>query len=262
LIFGRGKILHFGPIGVSLTTAYVIGITLIHTNNFLLAFAVGLLAAITISTLFFWLSLRLDSDSFGVMSIAVHLSLLAVILNWNSVTRGALGIPKIPRLPFLHDVGDFAVISVIISIVSIIVMHKINQSSFGRKMGAISEHEWYAAALGIEKPKTHWLAFLIGAACITLSNFISPQYFTLLHPNDYQFSALVFVVTLVVAGNPGSTLGVTLSTILLILLKEGLRFIPMDPSILGPVRLLLFGCILFIAVWWRKDTLFPQSRRI
>ncbi len=67
---------------------------------------------------------------------------------------------------------------------------------------------------------------------------------------------------IIVAGKPGSVLGVTLSTILLILLKEGLRFVSLAPSILGPVRLILFGMILLAVVYWRRDTLFPKQRSI
>lgn len=67
---------------------------------------------------------------------------------------------------------------------------------------------------------------------------------------------------IVVAGKPGSVLGVTLSTILLVLLRESLRFLPLDPTMIGPVRLLLFGLILFAAVWVRRDSLFPQQRTV
>ncbi|PIR52818.1 hypothetical protein COU76_04710 [Candidatus Peregrinibacteria bacterium CG10_big_fil_rev_8_21_14_0_10_49_10] len=66
----------------------------------------------------------------------------------------------------------------------------------------------------------------------------------------------------IVAGKPGSVPGVTLASILLISLKEALRFVPLSPAVLGPVRLILFGLILFGAVWWRRDTLFPQEREI
>ena len=66
----------------------------------------------------------------------------------------------------------------------------------------------------------------------------------------------------VVAGKPGSVLGVTFSTVLLVLLKEGLRFLPLPTAVLGPVRLLLFGIILLVAVYVRRDTLFPQQRTV
>ena len=262
IIFGKGKILHFGPLGVSIPTVYTIVLLLMHTQSFVLAFFAGLAVALLTSAFFAWLALRLDADAFGVMSIAVHLSMLAVVMNWNSLTRGALGIPYIPRLPFLNSVFDFAVLGVVLSVVSIVVIWHIDRSSFGRQLAALAEHEWHAKSLGINKARVHLYAFLIGGVGITIVNFVGPQYFMLLHPNDYQFPLLVYMVMIVVAGKPGSVFGVTISTILLVLLKEGLRLVPLAPAILGPVRLMLFGFILFAAVWWRRDTLFPQERKI
>lgn len=262
LIFGKGKILHFGPLGVSLPTVYTIVIVLMRTQSFLLAFLAGLVVALLVSSFFAWLSLRLDADAFGVMSIAVHLSMLAVVLNWNTVTRGALGIPRVPRLPWLNSVSDFAIFSMVLSALAFVVIWRIDRSAFGRQLSALAEHEWHAKALGIDRRRVHLFVFLIGGVGITLVNFLYPQYLTLLHPNDYQFPALVFLVMIVVAGKPGSVLGVTVSTILLVVLKEALRFVPLAPSVLGPVRLLLFGLILFGAVWWRRETLFPPQRRI
>lgn len=262
LVFGKGKILHFGPVGVSIISAYASVITLLQTGSFLAAFLAGLSAATIVSLVFWYLSLRLDSDSFGVLSIAVHLSLLAVILNWNSVTRGSLGIPKIPRLPFLNDVGDFALFCSFVAAMLAWLLLRIEKSTFGRRLSALAEHEWYAGALGIEKKSTHVTAFLVAAFCAAVGNFLYPQYLTLVHPNEYQFSVLVFFVTIVVAGGPGSVKGVTISTVLLTFLKELIRLLPLSPTALGPVRLLLFGVILFAAVFWRRDSLFPQTRRI
>jgi ABC-type branched-subunit amino acid transport system permease subunit len=56
--------------------------------------------------------------------------------------------------------------------------------------------------------------------------------------------------------------GVLSSTILLVLLKEGLRFVPLPIAVLGPLRLILFGIILLTAVYVRRDTLFPVQRTV
>ena len=75
----------------------------------------GLLAVLAVSAFFAWLSLRLDPDGFGVMSIAVHLGLLAVVLNWTSVTRGRAAFRAFP-VSFLDSTGDFALLSVVICV--------------------------------------------------------------------------------------------------------------------------------------------------
>ena len=262
LIFGKGKILHFGPLGVTLIAGYAFVVTLLATGSFLLGVVVSLLASILISLFFAWLALRLEPDGLGVMSIALHLSIIAVVLNWQSLTRGALGIPGVPRLPFLNSVYDFALVATIIAILSFVIIWRIDKSSIGRQLAALAENEWHAKSLGINRAKVYVIVFVIAGVTSVVANVFLVPYLTLLHPNDYLFPALVFYVMIVVAGKPGSVLGVTLSTALLMLLKEALRFIPLAPSILGPVRLMLFGLILFVAVWYRRDTLFPKQRSI
>jgi len=262
LIFGKGKIFHFGSIGVSVFTVYPIFIVLRATGSYPLALLVGFVAAMVISAFFAWLSLRLEPDGFGVISIAVHLSLLAVVLNWQSLTRGALGIPHIPRMPYLDSVADFAIFSLIITVAWVICIWYIDRSSFGRQLSALAEHEWHARSLGINRARVHLSAFLIGGVGAFLVSMQLPQYLSLLHPNDYQFPVLIFYIMIVVAGRPGSVWGVTLAAILLTILKEALRFVPLAPGILGPGRLILFGFILFAVVYWRRDVLFPHERKV
>lgn len=262
LIFGKGKLLYFGPIGMVLLIAYPMTIVLLATGSFLLAFLAGFLFSIIAALFFTWLSLRLEPDGFGIISIAVHLSFIAVVLNWQSMTRGALGIPGIPRLPLLQNPVHFVVAMMVIGSLWVLFMLLLDRSAFGRQLQALAEHEWHAKSLGINRVCVNLLAFLINGLGTTIVVFFWVQYIGLLHPNDYLFPTLIFYVMTVVAGGPGSVWGVTLSVSLLLVLKEALRFVPLAPAVLGPLRLLLFGLILFVAVWWRRDTLFPKQRSI
>jgi branched-chain amino acid transport system permease protein len=262
MLFGRGKIFHFGPLGVSLVASYVTFLTVMATGSYALGIALGLFSTLVVSAFFAWLSLRLDPDGFGVMSIAVHLGLLAVVLNWSSVTRGALGIPRIPRFFFLDSTFDFAVLSLCIALLWGAVLWKLDRSAFGRKLIALSEHDWHAKSLGIDRARTHTAAFLIAGIGALLSVLQYHQYLFLVHPSDFGFPAFIFFVTVVVAGGPGSVRGCIVSLVLLSLLREGLRFIPLAADVLGPLRLILFGLILFVAVWYRRDSLFPRQRTV
>ena len=262
LIFGKGKVLHFGPMGVILVSSYASVLTLQATGSFVLAFFAGLSGATIISALFAWLSFRLEPDGFGMLSIAVHLMILAIVLNWTSLTRGALGIPKIPRMEALESLPAIALTMTAIAVLWIMFMLWLDRSSFGRQIAALAEHEWHAQSLGISRIRIHLIAFLIAGLAATIVSLFYVQYVGLLHPNDYLFPTFIFYVMCVVAGNPGSVKGVTLSIIALTLLKEGLRFIDIPANIKGPTLLIIFGLILFAAVWWRRDTIFPVQRSV
>lgn len=262
LVFGKGKIFHFGPIGVSLVSAYAIFLTLGFTGSYPLAIGAGLMGALLAGLLMSWLALRLDPDGLAIMTIAVHLAALAVVLNWSSLTRGALGIPRIPRIAAIDSLPAFAGTATTVAVLWIAFLWMLDHSPFGRQLAALAEHAWYAASLGINRTRIHTAAFLLSAIGAVLTNLLYPQYLHLLHPNDYTFPFLIFFVMVIVTGGPGSVLGVVLSTILLTSLKETLRFLPLPLGVLGPLRLLLFGMILLIAVWLRRDALFPKQRTI
>ncbi len=262
LVFGKGKISHFGPIGVSIVAAYVIFLTLGFTGSYPIAISAGLMGALLAGLLMSWMALRLDPDGLAIMTIAVHLATLAVVLNWSSLTRGALGIPHIPRMAALDSLPAFAGTATAIATLWIVFLWKLNRSQFGRKLAALAEHPWHAASLGINRAHIHTAAFLLSAMGAVLTSLLYPQYQHLLHPSDYTFASLIFFLTVIVAGRPGSVLGVTLATLLLTCLKEALRFLPLPLGMLGPLRLLLFGVILLAAVWIRRDTLFPKPRTI
>ncbi len=262
LVFGRGKILNFGQIGVSIVAAYAFIIPLMATGSFTIGIVSGLLFTAIFSAFFAWLALRLESDAFGILTIAMHLSFYAVALNWSDLTRGALGIPAIPRMPGLESLPAFAAICIIIAVLWIAFMCIIDASPLGRALAALAESRVHAQSLGISRPRTYLLAFLVAGLGSTLSNILYPQFIGLLHPNDYRFDSLVFLIMVCVAGRPGSVKGVVLSTYVLVFLKEGLRFVPLPYGLIGPLRLVFFGLILIVAIYVRRKDLFPKPRTI
>lgn len=262
LVFGRGKILHFGPLAVSLVSAY--GVFLVHRNtgSYLAGIATGTFMAFLLSVFFAWLALRLDADALGILTIACHLAAAAIVLNWTSLTRGALGIAQIPRMPGMGTMEAFAGMTVLVAAAWVFFMMKVDGSSLGRSLTALAENRFHAESLGISRKTAYLQSFLIAGAGSLTSNVLFPQYIGLLHPNDYGFHPLIFVIMCIVAGKPGSVLGVTLAVVLLTLLKEGLRFMPLSAGLVGPLRLLLFGIILIVAVYIRRRELFPKPRTI
>lgn len=261
-VFGRGKILHFGLTGLSVVTAYALYLTQRETNSFVIGITVAVLVACFFSLFFAWLALRLDADAFGILTLACHLGAIAVILNWSSLTRGALGIAQIPRMVGMQSMESFAIVTVIVAVLWILFMMCVDRSSLGRALVALAENRVHAEALGISRGYAYVQAFLILGIGTVLSNIFFPQYISLLHPNDYGFHALVFYLMCSIAGKPGSVFGVTSALVLLTILKEGLRFLPLSPGFVGPLRLVLFGVILLIAVYIRRNEIFPKPRTV
>lgn len=263
LVFGKAKIFHFGPLTSSLVAAYGTFVPLsMFGYGWLPSLCIGAALTAVTALLFAWLSLRLEPDGFGVLSLAAHLAMLAVALNWTSLTRGALGIPRIPRMEILATPGRFALVSAIVAALWVVALVILDRSALGRRLAALSEHSWHAQSVGISRRNAHIVVFLIAGLGALITNALYPQLVYLLHPSDFGFPFFIFFVMIIVAGKPGSVLGCTLATILLTALREGIRFLPLAPGLVGPVRLAVFGVILLAAVWWRRDVLFPKQRSV
>ena len=263
LVFGKGKILHFGQEGISIVAAYAVWIPVMQYGLPLpVGIAIGTVLSIGTALLLAWLSFRLDADGLGVMSIALHLALLAVVLNWQSLTRGALGIPRIPMPEIIGDLWSLTIFSGIIAIIWIVGIYLLDRGAFGRALTALAEDEEHAESLGISKKKIHIIAFVIAGVGGLIPNIMIPMYLHLLSPSDFAFPFMIFFIMIVIAGGPGRVWGVVIATFILYFLKEGIRFVPLPANILGPMRQVLFGLILFTAVWIRRDSIFPPQRKI
>jgi branched-chain amino acid transport system permease protein len=263
LVFGRGKLLHFGQTALGLAGAYGIwaSFMLFHLP-FVVSLLIGAVCALCIALILSWLSLRLDNDGLGVMSIALHLAILAIVLNLDSVTRGALGIPGIPRPSLFRSLPAFALFCAGIAACWIVFMLILERGKLCRDLQALAENHWHAAALGVSRRRVLTIAFLISALGALTGDVLFAPNLALLSPSDYGFPAMILNVMMVVAGGPGRVWGVVCSIFLLMGLHEGLRFASLPIEMVGPLRLLIFGVVLLIAVRYRRETLFPPERKV
>lgn len=262
LLFGRGKVLHFGPYCVSLCTGYSLYLVVMQTGNYWIGLLAAATAAASISILFSLLSQRLEADAFGVLSIALHLMALAFVLNADWLTNGARGLPGIPRFPGLENPTVFGTVALLSALVFIYLFWRVQHSVIGRGFAALAEHPWYGEAVGIQRHTIYTIGFLLLALAHLNGNFFYVQQLYLLHPNDYNFPGFLFILVMAVAGTPGSVVGSSLAVVLLVALKESLRFLPIQSGIIGPLQVILFGLVLFAVVWIRRENLFPKTRSI
>jgi len=263
LVFGKGKLLHFGQVALGIAGVYGMWAPfMLFGVPFFVSLAIGAVCVLLMALILAWLSFRLDTDGLGVMSIALHLAMLAIVLNSDSLTRGALGIPGIPRPHVLQSLPAYALLCAMIAAGWIIFILFLERGTFGRALQALAENPWHAEGLGVSRRRVHTIAFMVSALGALITNILFAPYIALLSPSDYGFPAMILYVMMVVAGGPGRVWGVVLSTFCLIFLHEGLRFLSLPAEMIGPMRLLTFGIILLVAVCLRRDTLFPAERTV
>ncbi len=267
LTFGLGKLINLAHVASYAIGAYATA--LLATENgqsFWVCIPASMFLSGTFSLLIGAISLKLSQDYFAIGSLAFSAIVSAILVNWKSLTRGVLGIPGIPRPEFMgidfYQNKNFLIFLTIIVLIVMLVIHAIFRSRFARDLRALSEHEYAALSLGKDTQRIRNAAFVISSAIAGLAGSIYAYYLNYIDPSSFGLPEMVFILSIVIVGRPGSFFGVIFATFFLVLLPEPLRFVEISPSILGPMRQLLYAVILFAVVYWKRETMFPIERTV
>ncbi|RMD87497.1 MAG: branched-chain amino acid ABC transporter permease [Candidatus Dadabacteria bacterium] len=267
LPFGAGRLFNLAHVAVYSVGAYTTALLSTELGvGFWGCIATSILLAATASILIGGISLKLSGDYFAIGTIAFASVVSALEINWKSLTKGVLGIPGIPRpdigtIDFYQNI-NFLALAFVFMVLCQICFYIFFNNSIGRSLKAQAEYIPGAEALGKSTKNIKFFSFIAGSTAASIAGSLYAYYINYIDPSSFSLTEMIFVLTIAVVGRPGSFWGVTISTIFLILLPEPLRFIDIPPSILGPMRQLLYALILFFVVYWKKDVIFPVERRI
>jgi ABC-type branched-subunit amino acid transport system ATPase component/ABC-type branched-subunit amino acid transport system permease subunit len=165
-------------------------------------------------------ALRLRTFYFAITTVGFATIVTQVVLAWQSVTGGGVGVPgPIFPPPFSSQWGLYYFCFALAALCTWMTSN-IAASRFGRALTAVRDAEVAAEASGISKPALLVPVFLFSGAVAAVSgglfaalqSYITPDAFTL------DLSVLFFIAILI--GGRGSILGPLLGTILLTVLPE------------------------------------------
>jgi branched-chain amino acid transport system permease protein len=267
LTLGLGQLFNLAHVASYAIGAYT---TALLSTEAECSFALCITASILLSGLFSILlgaiALRLSNDYFAIGTLAFSAIVSALLINWKSLTHGVLGISGIPRPELfgidLYRNGNFLLLLSVFVIVVMLLFYLVVRSPFGRALRALAEYDHAALSLGINTRSLRNTAFLFSSSGAGLAGSFFAYYLNYIDPSSFSLNEMVFVLTIVIVGKPGSFWGVILASVFLVILPEPLRFIEIDSSILGPMRQLLYALILFGIVWWKRKTIFPEQREV
>ena len=267
VVFGLGRLLNLAQVAAFALGAY--STALLSTElerGFWTCIPAGMGVAAFFALLIGAISLKLSEDYFAIGTLAFNAVISALLINWKSLTRGVLGIPGIPRPEMFgidfYENRNFLVLVLICDVVVLIFCSLIFKSRLGRNLRALAESELAGASLGQNIRAVRNDAFIISSMFAGLAGGLFAYYINYVDPTMFSLSEMVFVLSIVVIGRPGSFWGCIGATAFLVLLPEPLRFVDIPSHILGPMRQLLQALILFGVVYWKRESLFPVERKI
>jgi len=267
LSFGVGKLFNLAHIASYSIGAYTSALLSVNYEfNFLSCLLLSGVFASMFSFLIGLISLKLDSDYFAVGTIAFAAVVTSLLINWKSLTNGVLGIsgidrPEVGKIDFYSDL-NFLILSSIVSIISLTILYLFFKSSFGRDLKASSEYELAAKSLAKNILLLRNCTFIVSSFFAGIAGSLFAFYINYIDPSSFMLNEMIFVITIVIVGKPGSFLGCVLACVFLVILPEPLRFVDLPSSLIGPGRQILYALILFLVVYYKKDKLFPHTRKV
>jgi branched-chain amino acid transport system permease protein len=267
LTFGLGRLFNLAHVASYAIGAYTTALLSTEAGS---SFFSCVAASMILSGVFAFslgtIALRLSTDYFAIGTLAFSSVVSALLINWKSLTHGVLGIPGIPRPELLgidfYDNSSFLDLILLFVLAIQAIFYVLSTGSFGRTLRALAEYEQAAAALGKNTRRIRNLAFFFSSSAAGLAGSFFAYYLQYIDPSSFSLAEMVFVLTIVIVGRPGSFLGVIAATVFLLLLPEALRHVDINSAYLGPARQLLYAVILFGVVWWKRGAIFPRQRQV
>ncbi len=191
-------------------------------------------------------TLRLSGIYLAMATLGFGEVVRITLLNWESLTGGALGLNGIPQLTQWYHV-------LIAVVLVLLVLWRMRRSKVGRAFEAIKEDDTAAGLMGIDVANTRMLAFVLGAAIAGLAGGLDAHLTFFIGPQEFGFERAVDILTMAILGGIGGLPGPLLGAAILTLLPEVLRS-------LRDFRLVVNGLILVAIVLFLPKGIWDPQR--
>ncbi len=245
--------------------AYTTAILLTSTGlNFFLALIIGIIITAICSLAIGFVLSKFKDDYYALGSFGFNVIIYSIFLNWQSLTRGPLGIPGIPRpslfgFTFSENIW-FLVLSITFLVLVYFISRFITGSSFGRVLKSIREDEEAISVFGYRALWYKLTVFVISAGMAAVAGSLFAVYITFIDPSSFTLTESIFILAIIILGGLANNKGAMIGAACLILLPEILRFVGFPNDIAAQMRQVTYGVILILLMLYRPQGLVGEYR--
>ncbi len=205
-----------------------------------------------LGTLVLMPAFRLRGHYISIATLGVGEIVGLVILNWESLTRGPMGVSGIPPLSIAGidlDSPQAAYWASLVVLVALALLHtRLLSSHLGRTFRAIREDDVAARAYGISLDRYKALAFVYAGFAAGISGGITAHMYSYISYDTFTSQISVLALTMVILGGMGNVLGAIVGAVALVSLPEMFRWA-------AEYRLLIYGVVLLLLIRFRPQGL-------
>lgn len=211
-------------------------------------------------------TLRLTGDYLAIATLGFGEIIKNIIINWDSLTRGPMGIPNVPMIRLFSVTIDpfkkweYMILVGAFVVVTYVILRRITRSRLGRALEAIREDEIAASSMGINTFKYKSLSFTVGSFFAGIAGSLWAAYNQSVSPGTFDFNLSVLILCMVVLGGLGNHWGAILGAAIIMLASEFPRLVGITDIISPQVRQMLFGAILVAMMIFRPSGLLTRRK--
>ncbi|MDY3868224.1 MAG: branched-chain amino acid ABC transporter permease [Pyramidobacter sp.] len=220
------------------TTAIMI---MTYDINWIVSLVAGGFMAVVLAWVIGVPTMKLTGDYYAIASLGLCEAIRLIIENWQSVTRGARGIPGI-------DPYTTRGVAVWCFVILALLMFNLIYSRWGRQFRACRDDAIAASLLGFNTPRIRLASLLLSAFYCGIAGALMGGYLSFIQPAMFDMMKSTELTSLVVFGGLGSMSGTLLATGIITLITEMFRPI-------SQYRMLIYGAILVLIMVLRPEGL-------
>jgi len=203
-----------------------------------------------------WPAFRLRSHYVSIATLGIGEIVGLVILNWESLTRGPMGIIAIPPLSLGSiDLGTPQAaywVSLAVLVLLGLAQARLLRTHLGRTFRAIRDDDVAARAYGVSLDRYKGLAFAVSGFAAGISGAISAHLYSYINNETFTSQVSVLALTMVILGGMGNVLGAAIGAVALTIIPELFRFT-------AEYRMLIYGAVLLLMIRFRPQGILGTS---
>ena len=168
-------------------------------------------------------SLRVEGHYLALATLAFTAIVGLVLLNWTSLTGGAVGLAVPPLTAFgepLTSGRQLYYVIIPVAVVMFAMAHCIVQSRFGRAFSALRQSEVAAQTLGVNLLHLKALAFALSAFYGAIGGGLQALQTTYLDPTHFSILLSVYFVSIIVVGGLRAISGAIYGSVIFVMAPE------------------------------------------
>jgi branched-chain amino acid transport system permease protein len=197
-------------------------------------------------------ALRLRGHYLSIATLGIGEIVALVILNWESVTRGPIGVSGIPPVQFAGqplDAGPgFYWLSLGAVLAFAFVQQRLLGTHLGRAFRAVRDDDVAARSYGVAPDRTKAIAFGFGGFAAGVAGALTAHLYSYINHETFTSQISVLALTIVILGGMGNVAGAIVGAVALVGLPEVFR-------ITAEYRMLIYGAALLLLVRFRPQGL-------